>query len=98
MMYLIPITGKYSKLDLLMKKLICTSNIRPLMTSASPVWASATPSDIHKLQVVQNRFLKISTIAHFVRDKILYADLNWIRWITFSVKLTKKGLRECSIL
>ncbi|KFM73157.1 hypothetical protein X975_18726, partial [Stegodyphus mimosarum] len=61
---LIPIIGKYSKLDLTNKKLFYTSIIRPIMCYASPAWAAAKDSDIQKLQIIQNKYLHIITNAH----------------------------------
>ncbi|CAH2040606.1 unnamed protein product, partial [Iphiclides podalirius] len=48
--------------------------VRPIMTYASPVFAHIAPKQIHRLQVIQNRFLRRATGAPwFMRD--LHVDL-----------------------
>ncbi|GBP69943.1 Probable RNA-directed DNA polymerase from transposon X-element [Eumeta japonica] len=50
--------------------------IRTVMTYASPVFAHAAPKALHRLQVIQNRFCRAATDAHWcVRNSILHRDL-----------------------
>ncbi|GBP28271.1 Probable RNA-directed DNA polymerase from transposon X-element [Eumeta japonica] len=50
--------------------------IRTVMTYASPVFAHAAPKAIHRLQVIQNKFCRAATDAHWcVRNSILHRDL-----------------------
>ncbi|GBP82723.1 Probable RNA-directed DNA polymerase from transposon X-element [Eumeta japonica] len=49
--------------------------IRTVMTYASPVFAHA-PKALHRLQVIQNKFCRAATDAHWcVRNSILHRDL-----------------------
>ncbi|GBP58583.1 Probable RNA-directed DNA polymerase from transposon X-element [Eumeta japonica] len=50
--------------------------IRTVMTYASPVFAHAAPKALHRLQVIQNKFCRAATDAHWcVRNSILHRDL-----------------------
>ncbi|GBP54415.1 Probable RNA-directed DNA polymerase from transposon X-element [Eumeta japonica] len=50
--------------------------IRTVMTYASPVFAHAAPKALHRLQVIQNKFCRAETDAHWcVRNSVLHRDL-----------------------
>lgn len=50
--------------------------IRPTITYGSPVWATCSPTLRHRLQVAQNRCLKIAArLPIFARTDILHRDL-----------------------
>ncbi|GBP90348.1 Probable RNA-directed DNA polymerase from transposon X-element [Eumeta japonica] len=50
--------------------------IRTVMTYASPVFAHAAPTALDRLQVIQNKFCRSATDAHWcVRNSILHRDL-----------------------
>lgn len=67
---------KRSKLSLRNKIRIYTTCIRPIMTYASVVFAHAAKSHIHRLQVIQNRFMRNATGAPwFLRNENLHIDL-----------------------
>ncbi|GBP67634.1 Probable RNA-directed DNA polymerase from transposon BS [Eumeta japonica] len=49
---------------------------KTVMRYASPVFAHATPKALHRLQVIQNKFCRAATDAHWcVRNSILHRDL-----------------------
>ncbi|GBP30770.1 Probable RNA-directed DNA polymerase from transposon BS [Eumeta japonica] len=49
---------------------------KTVMTYASPVFAHAAPKALHRLQVIQNKFCRAATDAHWcVRNSILHRDL-----------------------
>lgn len=51
--------------------------VRPLMLYACPIWTNASISNINKLQVVQNRFLRLATKAPwFISNAQLHKELN----------------------
>lgn len=56
---LLPLLAPKSKLSLCNKKLIYASLIRPIMSYASPVWSTAANSHTHKLNILQNKILKM---------------------------------------
>lgn len=58
-MALYPLFAKSSKLATRTKLLIYKQVVRPIMTYASPVWASAAKTHLKTMQVAQNRVLKI---------------------------------------
>lgn len=43
-----------------LKKILYTACVRPIITYASPVWSYASKSNIKKLQIVQNKYLRIA--------------------------------------
>ncbi|GBP89276.1 RNA-directed DNA polymerase from mobile element jockey [Eumeta japonica] len=68
--------GKKSKLSRCYKRTIYKMCIRTVMTYASPVFAHAAPKALHRLQVIQNKFCRAATDAHWcVRNSILHRDL-----------------------
>ena len=61
---LFPLLRHSSKLNLLNKKLIYTSFIRPLLTYGAPIWHHMlTKTNKKKLQVFQNKFVRLITKA-----------------------------------
>lgn len=71
-----PLTGKRSKLNLNLKKLIYTSTIRPILTYASPAWTTATHSNIKILQTTQNKILReIVGATRYIRNNRIHEDL-----------------------
>ncbi|KFM69237.1 putative RNA-directed DNA polymerase from transposon BS, partial [Stegodyphus mimosarum] len=73
---LFSLIGKYSKLDLLRKRYVFTAIIRTIFIYASPAWAAVNNKDQNKLQIVQNKYLRLITQAHFyVSNDTLHKDL-----------------------
>lgn len=56
---LLPLLAPKSKLSICNKKLIYASIIRPIMSYASPVWSTAANSHTLKLNILQNKILKM---------------------------------------
>ncbi|GBP59315.1 Probable RNA-directed DNA polymerase from transposon X-element [Eumeta japonica] len=70
------VLGRKSKLSRRNKRTIYKMCIRTVMTYASPVFAHAAPKALHRLQVIQNKFCRAATDAHWcVRNSILHRDL-----------------------
>ncbi|GBP85575.1 Probable RNA-directed DNA polymerase from transposon X-element [Eumeta japonica] len=68
--------GRKSKLSRRNKRTIYKMCIRTVMTYASPVFAHAAPTALDRLQVIQNKFCRSATDAHWcVRNSILHRDL-----------------------
>ncbi|GBP92165.1 RNA-directed DNA polymerase from mobile element jockey [Eumeta japonica] len=68
--------GRKSKLSRRNKRTIYKMCIRTVMTYASPVFAHAAPKALHRLQVIQNKFCRAATDAHWcVRNSIPHRDL-----------------------
>lgn len=67
---------KSNKLSLSTKRLIYTSIIRPTITYGYSIWGHAAKTNINKIQIMQNKTLRIITGAPwFVRNTQLHADL-----------------------
>ncbi|GBP05413.1 Probable RNA-directed DNA polymerase from transposon X-element [Eumeta japonica] len=68
--------GRKSKLSRRNKRTLYKMCIRTVMTYACPVFAHAAPKALYRLQVVQNKFCRAATDAHWcVRNSILHKDL-----------------------
>ncbi|GBP48505.1 Probable RNA-directed DNA polymerase from transposon BS [Eumeta japonica] len=68
--------GRKSKLSRRNKRTIYKICIRTVMTYASLVFAHTAPKALHRLQVIQNKFCRAATDAHWcVRNSILHRDL-----------------------
>ena len=58
------------------KRLVYTSLIRPIWQYSCSIWGSASPSQINRIQRIQNRYLRLITGAPwYVRNTTLHADL-----------------------
>lgn len=53
-----------------LKRILYTSCVRPVITYASPVWSFASKTNIHKLQLVQNKFLLIAYKKSVYRERL----------------------------
>ncbi|GBP66737.1 Probable RNA-directed DNA polymerase from transposon BS [Eumeta japonica] len=68
--------GRKRKLSRRNKRTIYKTCIRMVMTYACPVFAHVAPKALHRLQVIQNKFCRAATDAHWcVRNSILHRDL-----------------------
>lgn len=73
---LAPLIGSRSKMSLRNKVTIYKTCIRPVMTYASAAFAHASPFDLEKLQIIQNRFIRRAVGASwFMRNADLHCDL-----------------------
>ncbi|GBP87638.1 RNA-directed DNA polymerase from mobile element jockey [Eumeta japonica] len=69
--------GRNSKLSLRNKRTLYLMCIRTVLTYASPVFAHAVPNTLKKLQVLQNKFCRAATNAHWcVKNSVLHRDLD----------------------
>ena len=90
--YLYPLLNRRSAMSIELKVRLYKSIIRPAITYAAPVWATAATSHIDKLQRVQNRVLRmaLNTPLYFrntqlhrelqiptIKDKILELSTNY---------------------
>lgn len=73
---LYPLVNRRTSLGLECSMLLYTSLVRPLITYAAPIWGAASKTHIHRLQVVQNKFLRKATNAPwYVRNSQLHNEL-----------------------
>jgi hypothetical protein len=72
---LYPLLNHSSTIQMKCFLLLYTAIIRPLITYACPVWASASKTKIKKLQTLQNKFLRVALkTPWFMRKKQLHND------------------------
>ncbi|GBP35798.1 RNA-directed DNA polymerase from mobile element jockey [Eumeta japonica] len=70
------ILGRKSKLSQPNKRTIYKMCLRTAMAYASPVFAHAAPKALNSLQVIQNKFCRVATDAHWcVWNSIFHKDL-----------------------
>lgn len=81
---LYPLLNRNSKLSTNNKLRIYTAVIRPTMTYASTAWGYAAPTHLSKLQVIQNRVLRMAFDAPwFVRNTQLHEEADIPGIVTF---------------
>lgn len=86
-----PLIGYKSNLDISTKRRIYLAIIRPLLTYASPAWATVTDSWLQKLHTFQNKAVKqIAKAPWYVRRRNLHKNLNIPEIRTFLNKLNRK--------
>lgn len=74
---LYPLLCSKSKMSITNKTTIFKTCIRPILTYSSVAFAHASPGAIHKLQIIQNRFMRRAKGAPwFLRNKDLHHDFN----------------------
>lgn len=73
---LYPIINRKSSLKIECALLIYKSLLRPIITYGCTVWGAASKTQINKIQVLQNKILRIATNAPwFIRNKHLHDEL-----------------------
>ncbi|GFW88444.1 RNA-directed DNA polymerase from mobile element jockey [Trichonephila clavipes] len=63
----ISLFGKRSPLSLENKVILNKQILRPVITYGSPVWGAAATTHMKKIQVIQNKILRVMTNAPWVR-------------------------------
>lgn len=75
MRILYPLINHKSTLQMKSSLLLYTAIIRPLISYACPVWAAASATKINKIQILQNKFLRICLKAPwFMRNRQIHND------------------------
>lgn len=105
-----PIIGKRSTLNLANKNLIYKNVVRPSLTYACPIWFKAAKSHIKKLQILQNKCLKIIHRKHWrFPTQLLHDETGYEKLYDFINRLktkyfennensTYRLIRECNEL
>lgn len=90
---LYPIMNRKSPLRIQCAVLLYQSVLRPILTYACPVWVGASNTQIRKLQVIQNKILRIATSAPwFVRNTQIHRETGVPYIADFIGKTTKQFL------
>lgn len=91
MVQLYPIINRKSSMKPECTMLIYKSLIRPLMTYACVIWGNTSISHINRIQVLQNKILRMAVDAPwYVRNDQLHFELGILTIKEFIKKLTKK--------
>lgn len=71
-----PLLNKHSQLSIHNAILIYKSIIRPTLLYACPIWTNAANTNLNRIQVLQNKFLRLITKAPwYISNKQLHNDL-----------------------
>lgn len=86
-----PLIGIRSTLDIKLKRKLYLTIIRPIITYASPVWSTATDTQLKSLQTFQNKIVKkIAKAPWYIRRRNIHKDLNIPQILDFIDKLNVK--------
>ncbi|GBO45706.1 putative RNA-directed DNA polymerase from transposon X-element, partial [Araneus ventricosus] len=73
---IIPLIGRKSPLSLNNKVLLFKQILRPILTYASQIWGLAAKTHLKKVQIMQNKILRIMTNAPwYIRNDVIHKDL-----------------------
>ncbi|GBN02176.1 RNA-directed DNA polymerase from mobile element jockey [Araneus ventricosus] len=87
----LPLIGRNSSLSLENKLILFKQVLRPILTYAAPIWGLAALSNKKKVQILQNKLLRIIVNAPwFIRNSVIHSDLQ-IESIEYHIqKLSRK--------
>lgn len=95
---LYPLLSKTSKLSSKNKNILYKSVIRPVMTYGCPVWYQAATTHIKKLQVIQNKSLKlINKLPWRFSTKLLHQSTRYPTIFSFMETTADKFRYNCSV-
>ncbi|GBN60350.1 hypothetical protein AVEN_226503-1 [Araneus ventricosus] len=73
---IILLIGRHSPLSLNNKVLLFKQILRPILTYSAPIWCITAKTHRRKIQILQNKNLRIMTNAPwFVRNDVIHKDL-----------------------
>ncbi|GFV75889.1 probable RNA-directed DNA polymerase from transposon X-element [Trichonephila clavipes] len=90
----ISLVGRNSPLSLENKVILYKQVLRPIITYASPVWGAAAATHMKKIQVIQNKILRLITNAPwYVRNDVIHFDLHMEPISSYITKLARNVFR-----
>ncbi|GFW83558.1 RNA-directed DNA polymerase from mobile element jockey [Trichonephila clavipes] len=91
----ISLVGRNSPLSLENKVILYKQVLRPIITYASPVWGAAAATHMKKIQVIQNKILRLITNAPwYVRNDVIHYDLHMEPISSYTTKLARNVFRS----
>ncbi|GFT48726.1 putative RNA-directed DNA polymerase from transposon X-element [Trichonephila clavipes] len=91
----ISLVGRNSPLSLENRVVLYKQVLRPIITYASPVWGAAAATLMKKIQVIQNKILRLMTNAPwYVRNDVIHYDLHMESISSFITKLARNVFRS----
>ncbi|GFT45295.1 RNA-directed DNA polymerase from mobile element jockey [Trichonephila clavipes] len=89
------LVGRNSPLSLENKVVLYKQVLRPIITYASPVWGAAAATHMKKIQVIQNKILRLITNAPwYVRNDVIHYDLHMEPISSYITKLARNVFRS----
>ncbi|GFW58799.1 RNA-directed DNA polymerase from mobile element jockey [Trichonephila clavipes] len=86
----ISFVGRRSPLSLENKVILYKQILRPVITYGSPVWGAAATTHMKKIQVIQNKILRVMTNAPwYVRNDVIHNDLHMEPITNYITKLSR---------
>ncbi|GFS97988.1 uncharacterized protein TNCV_2019221 [Trichonephila clavipes] len=91
----IEVRGRNSPLSLENKVVLYKQVLRPIITYASPVWGAAAATHMKKIQVIQNKILRLITnTPWYVRNDVIHYDLHMEPISSYITKLARNVFRS----
>ncbi|GFW20106.1 RNA-directed DNA polymerase from mobile element jockey [Trichonephila clavipes] len=91
----ISLVGRRSPLSLENKVILYKQILRPVITYGSPVWGAAAATHMKKIQVMQNKILRVMTNAPwYVRNDVIHNDLQMEPISNYITKLSRNVFKS----
>ncbi|GFT94468.1 RNA-directed DNA polymerase from mobile element jockey [Trichonephila clavipes] len=91
----ISLVGRRSPLSLENKVILYKQILRPVITFGSPVWGAAAATHMKKIQVMQNKILRVMTNAPwYVRNDVIHNDLQMEPISNYITKLSRNVFKS----
>ncbi|GFX41378.1 probable RNA-directed DNA polymerase from transposon X-element [Trichonephila clavipes] len=91
----ISLVGRRSPLSLENKVILYKQILRPVITYGSPVWGAAAATHMKKIQVMQNKILRVMTNAPwYVRNDVIHNDLQMEPIANYITKLSRNVFKS----
>ncbi|GFT18757.1 RNA-directed DNA polymerase from mobile element jockey [Trichonephila clavipes] len=91
----ISLVGRRSPLSLDNKVILYKQILRPVITYGSPVWRAAATTHMKKIQVIQNKILRVMTNAPwYVRNDVIHNDLHMEPITNYITKLSRNVFKS----
>ncbi|GFU04386.1 RNA-directed DNA polymerase from mobile element jockey [Trichonephila clavipes] len=91
----ISLVGRRSPLSLENKVILYKQILRPVITYGSPVWGAAAATHMKKVQVMQNKILRVMTNAPwYVRNDVIHNDLQMEPISNYITKLSRNVFKS----
>ncbi|GFS91342.1 putative RNA-directed DNA polymerase from transposon BS [Trichonephila clavipes] len=91
----ISLIERRSPLSLENKVILCQQILRPVITYGSPVWGAAATIHTKKIQVIQNKILRVMTnTPWYVRNDVIHNDLHMEPITNYIPKLSRNVFKS----
>ncbi|GFW93994.1 RNA-directed DNA polymerase from mobile element jockey [Trichonephila clavipes] len=95
----ISLVGRRSPLSLENKVILYKQILLPVITYGSTVWGAAATTHMKKIQVIQNKILRVMTNAPwYVRNDVIHNDLHMEPITNYTIKLSRNVFKSIESL